>query len=212
MGYLTRLTEAHARLTADELKQATEQAVEIAPGLGEQITVIGLSMGGLMAGWAAQQHAEVDRAMLIAPAFGFRVIPARLTPLVREALLLLPNVVRWWNPTAKANSNRPPYAYQRYATHSLGQILRLGRDLQAAAGRSAPAARSVIVVTNASDETVDNAAAASIVTTWRQAGASNILTHEFSASDQLPHDLIDPEQPKQRVDYVYPVLLKLLEK
>ena len=93
------LTAAHAQLTADELKQATEQALEIAPGLGEQITVIGLSMGGLMAGWAAQRHAEIERAMLIAPAVGFRAIPARLTPLVREAAARLPNIFRWWDPS-----------------------------------------------------------------------------------------------------------------
>jgi esterase/lipase len=205
------LTTAHARLTVGELKQATEQALEIAAGLGEHITIMGLSMGGLMAGWAAQHHAEIDRAMLIAPALGFRAIPARLTPLVREALLALPNVFRWWDPTLKDKVNGPKHAYPRYASHVLGQLLRLSRDLQAAAARSAPAARSVIVVTNANDESVDNASVARLVTTWHRSGAGNIRTFEFNADDKLPHDLIDPDQPNQRVDYVYPVLLKLLE-
>jgi carboxylesterase len=205
------LTDAHARLTAAELKQAADQAIEIAQGLGEQINVMGISMGGLMAGWVAQHHAEIDRAMLIAPAFGFRAIPPALTPLVREAMLQLPNAFRWWDPILKGAGAGPKHAYQRYATRSLGQLLRLSRDLQAAANRSAPAARSVVVVTNANDEAIDNSFAARIVAAWRRAGANHIRTHEFSASDQLVHDLIDPDQPRQRVDYVYKVLIDLLE-
>lgn len=206
------LTTAHARLTADELKQAAEQALSIAQGLGEQVSVVGISMGGLMAGWLAQHHAEIDRAMLIAPALGFRAIPAMLTPLVREAAMRLPNLFRWWDPIQKGNGDGPKHAYQRYSTRSLAQLLCLSRDVQLAAARSAPAARSVTVVTNANDEAVDNTFAAKVVAAWRRAGATHIRTHEFSADDQLVHDLIDPDQPKQRVDYVYQVLIDLLEK
>ena len=206
------LTDAHAQLTGAELKQAAEQAVEIAQGLGTQVYVMGISMGGLMAGWLAQHHAEVDRAMLIAPAFGFRAIPPVLTPLVRGATQVLPNIFRWWDPAQKSVGEGPKHAYQRYATRSLGQVLCLSRDVQSAAARSAPAARSIIVVTNANDEAVDNSYATRVVTAWRRAGAGNIRTHEFSRSDQLIHDLIDPDQPKQRVDYVYKVLIDLLEK
>ena len=68
-----------------------------------------------------------------------------------------------------------------------------------------------MVVTNANDEAIDNSFAARIVAAWRRAGANHISTHEFSASDQLVHDLIDPDQPRQRVDYVYKVLIDLLE-
>jgi esterase/lipase len=206
------LTDAHARLTAAELKQAADQTVEIAQGLGEQVSVMGISMGGLMAGWVAQHHAAIDRAMLIAPAFGFRCIPPALTSLVREASLILPNAFRWRDPILKDAAPAPQHVYQRYATRSLGQLLRLSRDLQIASNRSAPAARSVVVVTNASDETIDNAFAARIVAAWRRAGANHIRTHEFSASDRLAHDLIDPDRPGQRVDYVYKVLINLLEK
>lgn len=49
------------------------------------------------------------------------------------------------------------------------------------------------------------------ITRARRAGARNVSTHEFGAADQLVHDLIDPEQPQQRVDYVYEVLTRLLD-
>jgi len=206
------LTDDHVQLTAAELKQAAEQAIEITQGLGQQVYVMGISMGGLMTGWVAQHNAAIDRAILIAPAFGFRAIPPILTPLVREATQLLPNVLRWWDPAHKGAGDGPKHAYQRYSTRSLGQLLRLSRDLQAAAARSAPAARAVVIVTNANDEAIDNSFTAKVAAAWRQAGAQHIRTYEFSASDQLVHDLIDPDQPQQRVDYVYKVLISLLEK
>ena len=205
------LTTEHAQLTATELKLAAAQAFEIARGLGDQVSVIGISMGGLMAGWLAQQAAQIDCAMLIAPALGFRAIPWRVTPLVREAALRLPNIFRWWDPVAKSAGAGPQHAYPRYSTRSLAQLLRLSRDLQAAAARSAPAAQAVIVVTNANDEAVDNTGAARLIAAWRRAGARNVSAHEFSATDQLGHDLIDPDQPNQRVDYVYEVLTRLLD-
>ncbi|MBI5566338.1 MAG: alpha/beta fold hydrolase [Chloroflexi bacterium] len=205
------LTTAHAQLTAGELKRAAEHAVEIAQGLGQQISVMGISMGGLMAAWVAQYHAEIRRAVLIAPALGFRAIPPALTPLARKATQWLPNIFRRWEPVHNSAGDGPRHAYQRYATRSLGQLLRLSHDLQSAAARSVPAARSVIVVTNANDETVDNSFARKLVAAWRQAGADHIRTHEFSAADHLIHDLIDPDQPRQRVDYVYKVLIDLLE-
>jgi carboxylesterase len=205
------LTTEHAQLTATELQQAAAQALQIARGLGSRVSVIGLSMGGLMAGWLAQQAAEIDCALLIAPALSLRGLPWRVTPLVREAALRLPNAFRWLNRAAPGAGAGPRHAYLRYSTRSLAQILRLSRDLQAAAARSAPAARAVIVVTNANDEMVDNTSTARLVAAWRRAGARNVSTYEFGAADRLAHDLIDPDQPNQRADYVYEVLTKLLD-
>jgi carboxylesterase len=48
-----------------------------------------------------------------------------------------------------------------------------------------------------------------LVKSW-QAWAAKVSTYEFAASLNLGHDLIDPDQPQQRVDIVYPRLLKLL--
>lgn len=206
------LATDHARLTAAELREAAERAVDVAGGLGERLMVMGLSMGGVMTAWLAQHHREIDLAVIIAPALAFRVVPLPLTQLVGEAALRVPNIMRWWDPTLKAKAPGPAHMYQRYATHGLAHILRLGREVQAAAARSAPAARRVLVVTNANDEAVDNRGAARLVAAWRAAGADNVRTFEFPQSDGLLHDLIDPQQPQQRTTYVYDVLLDLIER
>ena len=39
-----------------------------------------------------------------------------------------------------------------------------------------------------------------------------IRDSEFAEKEQLGHDLIDPQQPNQRVEYVYPILLDLITK
>lgn len=205
------LTDAHARLTTEELRETAERALDMAMGLGRHLTVMGLCMGGVMTGWLAQHHTSIDQAVLIAPALAFKVIPLRLTPLVREAALRLPNIMRWWDATLKDKAPGSRHAYQRYATRGLGHILRLSSDLQASAARSAPAAKQVLVVTNANDELVDNRGAAQLVAAWQRAGASNVRTFEFPISDQLVHDLIDPQQPRQRTAYVYGTLLDLIE-
>ncbi len=205
------LATDHACLTAEELKAAAQRAPEVALGLGEHVDVVGLSMGGVMTGWLAQYRSDVDVAMLIAPAFGFRPIPRLLLPLLRVAARRLPNIFRWWDPELKANADGPRHAYARYATRTLAHILQISHDLTVAARRSAPAARAVVVVTNANDESVDNAATARVVAHWRARNAMNIYTYQFPVAQQLIHDLIDPEQPRQRVDYVYKVLIDLLQ-
>ena len=52
------------RLTALELARAADEAVDVAHGLGTHVTVMGLSMGGVMAGFVAQGRPDVERAVL----------------------------------------------------------------------------------------------------------------------------------------------------
>lgn len=206
-GLADRLTADHALLTAEELVALTGEAVDIARGLGEQVTVVGLSMGGVMAGWAAQERADVDRAVLIAPAFGFRAVPAALSPLAAALIRRMPNVFVWWDPVLKAKAPGPPYAYPRYATHAVAQIYRLASCVRSRARRVAPQARSIVLVTNAADLAVDNGAADRLVGLWRAGGARNLDTYRFPAELQLPHDIIDPGNAEQRIDITYPVLM-----
>lgn len=207
-GLADRLTTAQARLTAEELKALVDEVVGIARGLGRQVTVAGLSMGGAMAGYAAQAH-EIDRAVLIAPAFGFRPLPLALS---RPAAFLarhLPNLFIWWDPQLKAAAPGPDYGYPRYSTRALAQILRLSLEVQARARYEKPAAGSILIITNANDDSVSNPAAGRMAGHWRAAGA-NLAAYEFPAEMGLPHDLIDPANAEQQVEAVYPVLVDLI--
>lgn len=208
-GLADRLTPDHALLTAGELTELADEAVDIALGLGEQVTVAGLSLGGVMAAWVAQERPEPTRAMLIAPGLGLRAIPARFVRQVTHVMLRMPNIFLWWDPLLREKAPGPSHGYPRYATHALGQMLSLSACVRVRAKKAGPAAGSIVVVTNANDMSVDNATAARQVAIWREKGA-NVETYEFPAHLGLPHDLIDPAQATQRTDIVYPVLVELM--
>lgn len=209
-GLNDRMNVEQSQLTAAGLARFVDEAVDIALGLGDQVTVTGLSMGGMLTAWAAQNRADIALAAPISPAFGFQAIPRRLTKPAARLALILPNRYLWWDPKTRDAPVPPLHAYPRYATHSLGQILRLGEAVRAAARRSPPKARRVIVITNPSDPSVDNLATDQLVADWKAAGADQVTSYSFEARYRLIHDIIDPEQPEQQVNIVYPILLDLL--
>lgn len=208
-GLADRLTLDQAKLTAEELVALTDEAVDIAQGLGEHVTVAGLSMGGVMTGWAAQQRSDIDQAVLISPTFGLYIVPAPLTALVTNLALLLPNFYRWWHPDLGVDGP-PPQGYPRLASRGLAQILRLALATQAAARAAKPAAPAILVITNAGDTAVNNKLTADIVRSWHNNGVENLRSYEFEAALQLDHDIIDPAIPDQQIDLIYPILVELI--
>src|SRR6266516_4707399 len=64
-------TDELKNLTAVDLRDSCNTMVDIAHGLGDHIIYVGMSVGGMMAAWVAQYRADVDKAILIAPAFTF---------------------------------------------------------------------------------------------------------------------------------------------
>jgi carboxylesterase len=209
-GLTDRMTTAHSELTAAGLVAFLNEAVDIAQGLGEHVTVAGLSMGGVLAAWSAQQRSDIDVAGIISPALGFQALPIALTPVACRLLRRLPNKFIWWDPKIKDAPHPPYHTYPRYASRALANILYLGQLLLEQARRYPPCAGSVIVLTNPSDPSVDNRAAARITHAWYAAGAQNVTTYIFDAKHGLAHDLIDPENPQEQVGVVYPILLDLL--
>ena len=210
-GLADRLTGEQARLTVAELVAYATEALDVARGLGEQVTVAGLSMGAVLAGWAAHHRPDVARAMLMAPAFGLRFIAPALTPLSAALLHAAPNVFVWWDPRTRERIAGPQHAYPRLATRGLGHILALSAAVRGRAKQVRPVAGSIVVVTNASDRAVSNTATARVVAGWRRHGAS-LHTYEFPAELRLGHDFVDPAQPHERTDIVYPVLVELLSR
>ena len=211
-GHADRLTAAHGNITAEQMIAAASTAIDIAQGLGAEVRVMGLSMGGLMTTWVAQNRSDVVRAVSISQASGFKALPKKWTPLLRRIVLILPNQMQWWDATVQDKGAGPQHAYPRYGTHGLAQLLKLGAALRSQASRSAPAARAVVIVKNDNDESVDMTTLDDQVNLWRSSGAQNVETYTFGAEQRLVHDMIDPNQPTQRVDYVYPILIDLLEK
>jgi pimeloyl-ACP methyl ester carboxylesterase len=207
-GLKDRLNGEQGQLTADELTAYADHMVDIAYGLGDDIAMMGISGGGVIAAWAAQNRSDLDTAVIISPAFGYQEIPTRFTIPVMNIVHILPDSFEWWDPNLKGNAG-PAHQYPRYSKHALAELLRLGFAVQVQGVWSSPVAHRVIVVTNANDTSVNNEMTSGVVKRWQKNGA-NIETYEFASSFGLAHDLIDPEQPNQPVDTVYPKLIDLI--
>ena len=103
-----------------------------------------------------------------------------------------------------------PYAYVGWSSRALGEVLRLGVATARAAVRQRPAGQHLVVVTNANDVAVSNQLTRQLVSLWQSRGLRRVEFYEFDREQGLEHDLIDPNNPQQRVDLVYPILLDLI--
>jgi esterase/lipase len=210
-GLADRMTTEQERLTAEEIATLANEVVDCAHGLGDHITVVGLSAGGLTTAWAAQHRPEVEKAVIMAPAFGYKVVPTFATRPVMNAYQMLPNSFKWWDEKQKEKLG-PAYYYPRSSTHALAQLLRFSFAAQQKAAVQSPAAQSILIVTNAHDADVNNDMTASVVANWRRNAPDKIHTFEFPDSKGLLHDFIDPDMPNQKTSSVYPILLDLITK
>jgi alpha-beta hydrolase superfamily lysophospholipase len=208
-GYKDRLNRSISELRSDHLVALANQSADAAHGLGEHVTVAGMSLGGSLAGHLAQTHDHVDRAVLIAPMFGLRWIPGALLPGLGKLAYALPNFYIWWDVRLK-DRLPPDYGYPRFSTHAYASLLKIAADTTTAARSSAPRSEEIAVVTNANEPGLENRFTYRLVETWRAHGAK-VSTHEFPLADRLPHDLIDPSHPSQKTAVVLPVVTRLIE-
>ena len=208
-GYTDRLNTSIAELRVDHLLAVANRAADVGAGLGERITVAGLSLGAILTGYLAQSRDGIDRAVLIAPMLGLKPIPGPVLTAMGSAAKRLPNFYLWWNDELKDRLG-PAYGYPRFPTHAYAALFDAGRLLVKSARTAPPRARSIAVVTNAAEPRLDNRFTYRLIDSWRAHGAP-VETFEFPASDGLTHDLIDPGNAAQRTDYVYPIVTRLIE-
>ena len=120
-----RPVRAISRVRGDELAHFADSTAEIARGLGDTVVVIGLSAGGVLAGWIAQFHPEVRRAVLIAPAIAAGGVSDDEAAGLAILASKLPDVERM---TAPLDTGRPENV-PGITTRGLAELLRLGRRL-----------------------------------------------------------------------------------
>jgi len=205
-GLADRLTDLPAQTTAEESLRAAGQMVDLAHGLGDAVTVVGFSSGGSMAAWLAQHRADIARAVIISPMFAVQAFPADVTRALSSAVRLLPNWWGWFNEELKENVEGPAYTYPRYSSRALAEYLRVGQAVVEQAAATAPAVADIRVVSNLNDESVRPELTRAVAEAWQAHGA-DIYLYEFPADAGLKHDMIDPGQPYQKVDTVYPIVL-----
>ena len=209
-GYADRSTDALRDMTAEGLAAFGDEAVDIATGLGEEVTVVGISAGGTAAGFVAQNRADVDRAVLLAPFFGLSGFGPRINLALMRAMLLVPSISIWKDPVARETYEGMAHAYQRQETRGIGEIMRLGFATYREAREGPPAAGDLVVVTNEADQAVSNSVTDAFTAAWRADGR-DVTTYVFAAEHGLGHELIDPEEPGSDPALTYPIIVDLIE-
>ena len=208
-GFADRMTDELGKSDAREMVAFTDRACDAATGLGDTVTVVGLSVGGTLAAWAAQERKDVDRAVLIAPMIGVAKAPGAFTPVVTRVTALLPNLFVWWDDKAKLALKGPKHVYPRFASRSVAATLLVGGETMQQAKRAAPGVREAAFVTIEGDPAVDNGAADKLAAMWDHANVRVVRTR-FDKSLGLNHDVVDPEQVGAQPAVTYPVLERLI--
>lgn len=209
-GYRDRMSHEHSELTVPEMLEWASAAVDTARGLGDELVVIGLSLGGVLATWVAQHRADVARVLIVAPAYGTSLIPPRLTHRAAHLFKRLPNLFLWWDPRARLKQGFE-YTYPRFATHTLAHAFILGDELLEEARHHPPAARAVWMITNENDFAVSNKICDAFVAAWRAHDTHQVFGYQFPRALELPHDIMDAADPLVKPEVVYPRLIEIIE-
>lgn len=209
-GFKDRMSPETSRVKAPELLQFTGAMVDLMHALGDEIVVGGLSMGGALTSWVAQERPDVAKAVIVAPFLGAHVIPTSLTRIAASGTQFLPDYRQWWDHELKEALAGPKYGYVQHSTRSLGQILKLGFQVADAARSRPPAVAEIWLALNDNDKSVNNEMAERLAASWQKAGAQSVRTFRFPAALGLPHDLISIEQPHANPQLVYAELMKMI--
>lgn len=202
-GLADRSSPALGALTAAQLCEYADTIVDIARGLGRHVTVAGISAGGVIAAWLAQHRADIDLPVQIVSAFRTHRVRVALNNLGMGLATRLPNV-------QLAIDGALAHGYTAHSTRGFGEVMKLGEAVRRMALDHAPAARSALVITNANDD-VDNGLTYELLQHWQRNGMHNTASYEFAKELGLSHDIIDPAQHDQQNDYVYPILIDLID-
>ena len=189
------------RLSAQELRDFGDTSVDIGAGLGRDVRVLGLSMGGTVAMWSAQFR-DVDRVVAVAPAMSMPSGPHFLTTAVTNLANRLPNV-------SLPSSGVPlDHTYFGESTGAISAMYLLARAVGNEAGIAPAGADELVVVLNDNDDSVNNSVDEAIAESMILSEGPAYITYLPDVG--LPHDVIDEDQPEGDVDLVYPILVDLV--
>jgi esterase/lipase len=189
-------------LSAEKLARYGDEAVDIGRGLGESTHVMGLSLGGTIAAWMAQERSDVDQAVVIAPGIGLPSGPYALTWGVTNFFTHVPDL-------SIGHSGKLSHEYQGWSTGGIADTFLLGKYLRQESREQRPAAAMISMLLNPNDDTISNPRAEELVDAWRDRGR-RVRLEWLPKTPVLGHDVIDPGQSWARPALVYPRLMQML--
>lgn len=210
-GFQDRLNGVQGLQTAQDLVDQAAMGLDLAAGLGNRTTLVGLSGSAVAATWMAQNRDGIENVAILSPFFGAHGIPVPLLDAAGAVFSRLPNFYVWWDPKKKASLPGPPHAYPRFGTRCMADSIQLSRNVRASLTSEPLRCQRVVFVTTACDLAADNKLAHSIAGSLaQQHGPIEFVSHEFPPEAGIPHDMIDPAQPGANTSMTYNKILELL--
>jgi pimeloyl-ACP methyl ester carboxylesterase len=207
-GLADRKLDNLSRIRAEELRDCADRSVDIAAGLGDKIFVGGLSAGGVLAAWIAENRKEVSRVLLIAPAL---VLGRRAGSFSdRVAIFLIAWVPAIPFDIYAPDPEAPQYAYPGFSAKALGQLLKFSLATNGEALEKPAAVQHIDLVTTAIDHLGSDFATWKLIGFWRAKGLRQFVSIDFPKEMKVPHDMVDPAHQGQKTDVVHPVLVDLM--
>jgi carboxylesterase len=191
-------------LRSQDLRAYADQAMDIAAGLGDEVVVVGISGGGTVSSWLAQNRPEVSRSVLLAPFYGPIGVPYYVNPILINAFSRLPNIS-----LLKPNEPVHDWVYRGEATRGVAAFLGIGQMVRKQALDGISPEGQVFILTTANEDTANNRSTAGIVNLWRKAG-TDVVTYEFEVSQEIPHNSVDPAADPIKKLLVYDKILEFL--
>lgn len=211
-GWKDRLIDELKYLTAEELAEYGNRSLDIARGLGKRVIALGISGGGTVVSWLAQNRSDLDVAVPLAAFLRMYVLPAFLTIPFINLFSLLPNFFVWWDPrTKEKNPFSIYYAYPRYSFRTLAEVMRLGLAVKRQARQYAPMAGKILVMENDFDKGVSNAEVEKLTALWEAHEPEKVSSYHFGREMKMLHDIITPGTPGIPTEDIYARILQEVE-
>lgn len=214
-GYKDRLTDAQTKIQPYHLTALVRESVFIASGLGEHVTLSGISGGGVLASWGAFYYPQVRNALVISPLFAPYGVPDfAIGPIVRIRNEF-PEYYRWWDPETKEKISGPNYAYPRFSFKAVFSFLEVGyyleQDIFNTSKELPNKDMKISYLSTENDIAVKNSYNEKVLNKWATRLNIQMESYQFTSSYNFNHDIIDPNQATANTDLVYGKILELVE-
>lgn len=191
-------TLAHADVTADELVTYANESLNITAGLGEEVGVIGLSGGGVLATWLAEYRGDaVDRLMVLSPFY-------RPASAQAPAFAVKPLIVLFGFRLLPDHINGEGFSFR-----ALSQYLRIVENYRDKP--QSPSLQAVAVVTSVDDTFIDLPTAQDLPAALAADTGASFVKDVVPGGQGLTHDIVDPTPAGGAARRLYPRYFALYE-
>ena len=210
-GFADVLNSVQGNQSGQDLLDQAAVGLDIAAGLGDRVSLVGLSGSAVAGTWMAQHRDGVSEMVLIAPFFSLDSVPAPLIDASAAILSRMPNFYQWWDSQQKENLAGPKYAYPRFGSRCMASTIQLSRNVRQNLAHLPLRIEALHFLITASDTAANNPLTQEIAASLAKSHTATITFDEFPAELNIPHDMIDPSQPHANTEIAYKKILELLD-